>query len=60
MRRTEEEAKKVAEHKAAEQEYKLKMTALRKEIQQEVCKRERCIPGCSCSVLDVERAGDVA
>jgi len=36
IRRTEEEAKKVAEHKAAVQEYKLKMKALRKEVQREV------------------------
>ena len=35
-RRTEEQAKKVAEHKAAEKEYNLKMKALRKEVQQEV------------------------
>eukprot|EP00752_Nemacystus_decipiens_P009875 g8810.t1 len=41
LRRTEEEARKVAEHKAAEQEYKLKMTALRKEIQQETKDRRQ-------------------
>lgn len=40
MRRTEDEAKKVAEHKAAVQGYKLKMTALRKEIQQEVSTKD--------------------
>ncbi|CAM9454599.1 unnamed protein product [Ectocarpus sp. 8 AP-2014] len=35
-RRTEEQAKKVAEHKAAEMEYRVRMTALRKEVQREV------------------------
>lgn len=38
VRRTEEEAKKVAAHKAAQIEYKMKMTALRKEVQQQVRK----------------------
>lgn len=45
VRRTEEETEKVKAHKAAMLEYKHKMTALRKEIQQEVGRQHQWCGG---------------
>lgn len=56
----------MAEHKTTEQEYKLKMTALRKEIQQEVSTKKKSAPqgyllrgtdGSRCVLFEVLRCG---
>lgn len=50
MRRTEDEVLEIEVHKAAVLQYKKDMTALRKDIEKEVC--AECQRKCICNVFD--------